>query len=365
MAVALLYTGLLSLLPRPSPKKLRRIAAAFAAAAVVFLGALAASPAVRERWMSVAGFLAQPGSYLESDRGTYLLNTVHMALHRPFGVGLGDWQTHYPVYRHHRREVAFTDEFQVRRAHSDHVQILGEGGWPGLLLWIAWLAVLIGGSARRHLDGNPRALFYSAQLVALAAAMATDYVVEMPYHKLQFFLVTFLALAPAAEPSAENAPLRQRPAAWLKACAITVITAGIVVYHAGLLSKMHLAARIERLYVQATDELAAKGRVATATLEDVLVLGARYDTRLGVHKTLHRDDLILAHTALLLDRRDLARELGLRALQRHPYSPNALRLMSRIETDPQAAETWRQAYEHVMDDAVTGFHLTYPVAQGR
>ena len=91
--------------------------------------------------LSAAAYAASPRTYLESDRGVYLRNTLNMARYRPFGVGLGDWQSQYPVFRSVRRSADFTDqglEVQVRRAHSDHVQFLGEAGWPGFVLWLAY-----------------------------------------------------------------------------------------------------------------------------------------------------------------------------------------------------------------------------------
>jgi hypothetical protein len=87
-------------------------------------------------------------------------------------MGLGDWQTQYLLYRLHRRDLYFTETIQVRRAHSDHVQVFGETGWPG------------------PVRGSP---LLAAQVGAFAFAMLTDSMFEYPYLKLEILLVAFLA----------------------------------------------------------------------------------------------------------------------------------------------------------------------------
>jgi hypothetical protein len=110
-------------------------AGAAAAAVILFAAVQAVDPAGRQRAASVLGYMAHPAAFLESDRGTYLLNTLEMVRHHPLGVGLGDWQTAYPLYRRYRPDLFFSGTVQVRHAHSDPVQYLGETGWPGLILW--------------------------------------------------------------------------------------------------------------------------------------------------------------------------------------------------------------------------------------
>ena len=202
---------------------------------------------------SALGFVRNPGTYLESDRGTYLVNTVHMARFHPLGVGVGDWQTHYPVYRKYKREMWFGEQFQVRRAHSDHVQMLGEGGWPGLFLWAAFLCSTMLITARRWiLERDVRSLFLAAQLVAISAAMCVDYVIEHPYLKLQFFLVVFLCLSKEREGGAAAAASVTR-SGYRRAVPlmITMVALVNVVYAANLGRKLVLSGHITRTYLQA------------------------------------------------------------------------------------------------------------------
>ena len=308
--------------------------------------AMAAGPIVDAE--PLLSLVARPGSYLGSDRGTYLLNTVNMARHNPFGVGLGDWQTHYPVYRLHNRDIAFSDLYQVRRAHSDHVQFLGEAGWPGLALWLLFLGVLVFGSARRYLaSGDPARLFVAAQLVAFAVAMATDYLLELPYNKLQFFLVVFLALAePAATP--------QRPAPRVRgatavAVLVTILALLQVAYHVALARKIHLAATMEQSYVSSLDP------PRKSSWSRIVEQGRELAAMPGHTKTLHKTYLLLGHSAELLGHRDLARDATRQALALHPYYPNALRLMAKLADDAAEARRWQAAYVKVMRQATHGF----------
>jgi hypothetical protein len=269
-----------------------------------------------------------------------------MVKHNPMGVGLGDWQTHYPIHRRHDPSRYFQPEIQVRRAHSDHVQVLGEAGWPGLALWVAVLVVLIWTTSRRFLAGGGREpLFLAAQLVAFAAAMTTDYVTEIPYHRALFFLVVFLAV----KCNRSEAPVRSPDGIRIftaAAIATTVVALGQVVYHASLARKVHAAAHLEQSYAAAlrTPSSPADG-VNPAAFARPYELGTRFASMFGHTKTFHKNWLILAHCSLLTHRRDVAIAAAGRALDLHPNSPAAHLLMSRLEDDPEAARKWLSSHE--------------------
>lgn len=348
LAAAVAFFVLLQMIRRPSLRTLG-VGAGFLAA---FGLALWIHSPIRERAATLLSYLASPRAYLESDRGTYLLNTVEMARHRPFGVGLGDWQTQYPVFRRYNREVAFSDEFQARRAHSDHVQLLGESGWPGLLLWGAFLVILIGSTAREYLrSGRAPPLFASAQLVAFAVAMAGDYLLELPYNKFQFFLVVFLAIATLPTVSG-TVPDRTRRARTLVALTVSVVALLQFAYHVSLIRKVHAAAALEWSYQRATEK--------PELLAETLVRGVRFAGLLGHTKTFYKDYLLLGHVAYLTGRRREALAATSWGLHLHPYSPNGLRLMSELVEDDEAATRWKEAYLYVMKEASEGFRRPYP-----
>ena len=309
----------------------------------------------RSRAATMAAYLTHPASFLDSDRGIYFLNTLNMVKQNPMGVGLGDWQTHYPIHRSHDPSRYFSPEIQVRRAHSDHVQFLGETGWPGLALWGAFLLSLIWITAREFFTtGRMEPLFLSAQVVAFAAAMTTDYVTELPYNKAQFFLVVFLAIQ-------TRRPIRRPPSPensrtlLVVACTVTALALGQIVYHAALARRVQLAAHLEQSYAEAL-RLPSDPDDDPGSLPFVrpYALGARFASMYGHTKTFHKDWLILAHCALLLERRDVALAATENALDLHPTYPPAYLMMSRLEDEPETARRWLLSYEHLLQGPTNG-----------
>ncbi len=338
---------------RPERRKLVLVAVGLC---LVTTSLLALQPAARQRLATLTPFVTNPTSYLTSDRGTYLRNTLVMVRHNPLGVGLGDWQSAYPLYRRYDRYRSFDERFEVRRAHSDYVQFFGEGGGPALLLWLLFLGLAIREVARttdRH-----RATWYTAQLVAFTVAMGTDYLVELPYSKFQFFCVLAILLVPPAEDAdAASQPgtgarldAKRRPAVALA----TLLAAGLAIlqihYHLQLGHRVRLAAEIEALY-------------STATMQERLPLALdrlpRFATTWGHTKTIYRTWLILGESARRTGAGDLARTCTRRGLALHPFSPSALRAMSRVSA-PEEAGTWRAAHDYVLDEASQGFEREYP-----
>ena len=345
-------------------KQAQRLGLAAVALASVFIIALITDPSTRQRAGSMGPFLSVEG-YLQSDRGTYFRNTLHMVGHHPAGVGLGHWQTFYPVFRKHDRDRSFDESFQVRRAHSDHVQILGEAGWVGAGLWCIFLVSVLY-ACLRH--GGREGISISAQWVALVVAMATDYVQEMPYHKLLFFMVAFLALSRSLNRSHEEGD-RERPTsagvarlpswAFLRAAILSVTAIVVSIAAAEHLRKQQLSTELLRRHSGAVSSLERNGRVEKATLEEILRLGRYTESLRGFTKTDHRRYLALAHTASLLGDRTSAQGQAACALEIHPYSPKVMAMMSSLTQAPES-QKWNRAYRHVMNEATSGFELDLP-----
>lgn len=372
LAVAAVYLGLLLGLVawRKGEVDLRWQAWVGALVVVaVFVGALVVHPVGRAKAGSVLDYVAEPARYLESDRGIYLRNTLGMVGRHPLGVGLGDWQTHYPVFRAQGRDVAFTGDHQVRRAHSDPVQFLGEGGWPALVLFLVLLATLVVGTARRALRGERRALFLSAQVLAVAVALSTDYLLDLPYGKLQFFLLLALVLGRSGEESgkskteevgAQSSEEDRRLAALL--ALVLALTLGVTaLYHVQLLRRTVAGAAIQQGY----QHWAARGVEGLPALaERVEAHGPTFLASGGHTKTTHRDFLVLAHAAELLGHRAEALAWTRRTLELHPYYPPAYELMATLVDDPAVAEVWRSAHRHILDEASHGFEHPMPPLEG-
>ena len=372
LALAAIYFGLLGAVAgrgRGERGRGWRGLVVMAAIGAIFVAALVLHPVGRAKASSVLGYLSQPARYLESDRGIYLRNTLVMVRHHPLGVGWGDWQTYYPVFRTHGREVAFTDTHQVRRAHSDPVQFLGEGGWPALLLWLGLLGGLIVGTARRGLGGERGALFLSAQVVAVALAMSTDYLLDLPYGKLQFFVLVALVVGRRAEspltrdlsPQGARGPAEDR---WLARALVAILALTFLVttlFQLRLVRRSVAAAAIQQGYQQ----WVAHGAEALPFLaRRVAEHGPTFLASPGQTKTTHRDYLVLAHAAELLGHRLEALAWARRALELHPYYPPAFELMALLVDEPDQAEAWRSAHRYLLHEARHGFdHPMPPLAE--
>ena len=373
LLVGILATALLfSLRPGIEGSRKNRLKGWFLllAAPLFFIAAILSDPGTAARFRSIGPHLSLE-AYLESDRGAYLLNTLNMAAHHPAGVGLGQWQAYYPVFRKHQRDRSFDETFQVRRAHGDHVQILGETGVPGIVLWLAFLGALLYGAVRAYWrETSTESLFVAVQGTVLVAAMATDYVVEMPYHKLLWTLVVVLTVRRAlpAAPEAETAPEDGTPqrVPW-QAQAVALIVPGVVTLTALILvvgsarelRKAQLGAEIQRRHGLVVEAIRSSGQVERRTLEDLLRLGAAYEALPGWSKIAHRDHLALAHAAQLLEQGDEAERHARRALALHPYSPKTLRFMSTV-TRGETSRAWREAASYVLHEATDGFGVEYP-----
>lgn len=367
---AAVFAGLLVVVrERLSPRALR-VCLAGAAAGALFLLAVAVSPGARARAGSALSYLVHPASYLESDRGTYLLNSLQMVRHHPLGVGFGDWQTQYPVYRLVRRDLYFSATVQVRKAHSDHVQTLAETGWPGLGLWACfWISLLAVPIRGFWQGGGGRSLLLAAQMAAFGIAMGTDYVTEHPYLKFEFLLVAFLAAQPA-RPAQSPAPAgaKEHAPVW-PAVTVTVLAVATLAGAACLVRKAALAASATEKYLtvqeerdrrRAGPELDAAER---ALLEEASRAGAGLAATPGTTKGLSDTYRILAQTEQMLGNRPRALAYARSSLRLHPYSPNTLWLLAELLHDrPSEAAAWSRAADYVMNEATAGFAQPYPAA---
>ena len=358
--LALLGGGAVLLVLLAIRKQLRwRAALAGALAVALFVVALAADPGARNRAGSMLSYVRHPARYLESDRGTYLLNSLQMVRYHPLGVGFGDWQTQYPVYRLHRRDLYFTATVQVRKAHSDHVQTFAETGWPGFALWSVFWASLLAVPIRAYLrSGGTEPLLLAAQVAAYGIAMGTDYVTEHPYLKFELLLVAFLA----ARGAAPRILSCGRPSRWL-AVAVTVLAMAGVGYSICSVYKANLAATATARYVAAMEHRELRGGgpdlgpIETELLQEGSRAGAAMARTPGYGKGLSDDYRVLSQIELELGRRREALTYARTSLRFHPYSPNTFRLMAELlrKRRPSAAAEWNLAADYIMNQATHGF----------
>ena len=342
----------------------RVVATAVALALLVgsFVVGVATVPGARARLTSIGEVLGSGIDILGEDRPVYASNTLVMVRDRPFGVGVGNWQVLYPVYRSHGRGVAFSEEMQVRRAHSDPVQFLGEGGWQGLGLWLALLGagILLSWSRYRR-DGDELSFFVGFQIAAVAISGVFDYIMDLPYGKLE--VVLLLALAAAAQPARSHPqpPHRSRAVP----IALTVVAALTVFYSIALTNRVFTAATIREAYDRHGFATANPGQLTIGQQAGAVqldILGRRFESLLGQDKTFHKDYLILAHTAWLAGDSDRAAHLAGRSLRLQPYYPNAFRFLGMVyqDSDPDLANRYLATYDYILHQATEGFGIEYP-----
>jgi len=346
MAGVLLAT-LLLVARFPGMKGSRKIifSVALLAAAV---GAILGSAALfhEDRVLSMIKLLRSPTDYFQTDRGVYFLNTLEMVREHPFGVGAGNWQSAYPVYRRHEPALAFNLDIQVRRAHSDLVQIFGELGWPGLILYSALLLSLAIRLIRRVLKKEAASrLFDPAQLVAIVVAGLTDYCLETPYLKFEIILVFFI-LAAGLEPIPFSSVPFTGKKPWTLLRILVVCSALLGMIHALCLGiKLEISGQVRSYSLSHSPP-------GTEELADIRVLEERLSRCPGHFKTLFRDHLLLAAIEYRAGNPARARAELESSLRLHPYDPNAFLLAAQMAATPEEAARWKRLAGELLEGSL-------------
>ncbi|MGH9803104.1 MAG: O-antigen ligase family protein, partial [Blastocatellia bacterium] len=122
------------------------------------------------------------------------------------GVGLGAYETAYPVYARDNGMQGV-----VAEAHNDYLQILADGGIVGGLL-AAWLIVVLARSVFRGLASRDSlqaglAIGAGAGLLGMLVHSVFDFNLHLPSHAL-VFLVLSTIVSRVAELATESSPLR-------------------------------------------------------------------------------------------------------------------------------------------------------------
>lgn len=367
LTLGLLVAAAVLMLSARSPALKLAPVAALAALALTF----ALHGGLRDRLLSAK--IDYVDSWSHSDRATYLMNSIAMARHRPLGVGLGNWQTFYPVFRPHNPDVAFSAAVQPRRAHDDHAQLLGELGFPGLALWAAFWAVLLWRRFRAAGGADPlRSRVLGVQSLVWLVAMTGDFVLEHPYLKLLFFLV--LALPPGfsteagdalgADSREESRILRRDRMDRLVRPLLLVLVLAVAWESVASTARLSAAGRL-RVHYQRIAAASAAGLPLEALWPEVqqaLAAGDRMVRGHGFTKTLYRDYLVLAETERLAGHPARAQKLAWISLRLHPYNSQALELLARLwaPVDTARSEAFAAASRRILEGPAAGFDGAYP-----
>ena len=157
-------------------------------------------------------YLKSPGRFFtETVRGQVLLDSTMMISEHPEGVGAGNWQFLYPIYREHLTNRHFNTNRQIIRVHNDYVQMLCELGWGGGLLFASLLLVFPGSCLKRvalSLEKRGSRMDLAVilgQYAAILVMLFFSFYLEYGYRK--FFLALLLALIASI---AKSSDLRRR-----------------------------------------------------------------------------------------------------------------------------------------------------------
>lgn len=323
--------------------------------AAAIAAALLLTPAAHTRAASLLDLVANPSSYLDTDRGQYLRTTLRMVEEHPFGVGLGSWQSEYPVHR--VSSFGADAEFEVRQAHSDWVQHLGEGGFLGFAIWAAFCLTLLRTAWRQRQENFPRLLLL-AQIVTVLVCGLTDYVVEMPLFR--FYLAVLVALVVARPAAAgENSSPEPVLSPRLRATALT----GVL-----LLALLHLAwATATTVAAWQEAALQAHSRAGNINPARVFELAEKLRRLPKATATEHRAFLFAASVALRSGELEKARRYLDLAAARSPWDPIGYQLrasLENLEKRPAEAEHWLDCQRKLQKESIDGHPETCRPAPG-
>ena len=145
-------------------------------------------------------YLLDPSRFFyETARGAALLDTFDMFTEHPIGVGAGNWGFAYPLYHKHMIAKSFSERVQIRRAHNDFVEILGELGPFGLLIFLAVITILIIKTVAfiLHQKDIVERLLISCllcQIIVMCITMTLTFYLEYPYRKFLFMYIVLFTI---------------------------------------------------------------------------------------------------------------------------------------------------------------------------
>lgn len=138
---------------------------------------------------------AQSTETFFSSRGWIWRETLRMIGANPFiGVGLGAYETAYPIYSKDDGAIVVGKSFAVDRAHNDYLQVLADCGVVGAVLAVWFIVLTFQAVARGRQSRDPlcRALAIGggAGIFGLLVHSVFDFNLQIPSNALLFLLLT-------------------------------------------------------------------------------------------------------------------------------------------------------------------------------
>ena len=121
---------------------------------------------------------------------------VFIAKDHPLGVGLGNFETVYPVY-----QVNSNLQGRILDAHNDYIQYLVECGWPGFVMLVGGFLLFLVSRIRRLFkldpDADPFRFFIGVGAVSGIVAMGFhgffDFNFQIPADMVYFVVLMAIA----------------------------------------------------------------------------------------------------------------------------------------------------------------------------
>lgn len=138
---------------------------------------------------------AQRAETFFSSRGWIWRETLRMIGENPFtGVGLGAYETAYPIYSKDDGAIVLGTSFAVDRAHNDYLQVLADCGVVGAALAVWFIVLIFQAVARGKQSRDPlcRALAIGggAGIFGLLVHSVFDFNLQIPSNALLFLLLS-------------------------------------------------------------------------------------------------------------------------------------------------------------------------------
>jgi O-antigen ligase len=158
-----------------------------------------------------------------TSRGWVWRDTLAMIRANPVtGVGIGAYETSYPIYSRDDGAVVLGKSYSVDRAHNDYLQILAECGVVGGALALWFIATIFRAIARGLKSRDPLrrafAIGGGAGIFGLLVHSLVDFNLQLPSNALLFLLLVAVvspvgAVSSAARREQERTVLRKAPVA--------------------------------------------------------------------------------------------------------------------------------------------------------
>lgn len=140
------------------------------------------------------GSEAQRAETFFSSRGWIWRDTIAMIRLNPIiGVGLGAFETAYPIYSKDDGAIVLGKSYAVDRAHNDYLQVVAEGGFVGGVLAL-WFLVSVFRAVSRGAKSNDSlrrafALGAGAGIFGILVHSLVDFNLQLPSNALLFLLL--------------------------------------------------------------------------------------------------------------------------------------------------------------------------------